>query len=148
MIWRQVITLDPATSVDFVYGLYRIGLASFLELWLSIMIVSLPVLAPLFRIYIEPVFPQRRASAGNLQEARHTIGSRPRRRSEPACLYSDIELGRGQYSAHIKTGVSLSQSDGDDMVGLVQDMQVNAIAMRREIVIQEGQRDETISEDA
>lgn len=136
MIWRLVITLDPSTNKDFVFGLYRIGLVSFLELWLSMIIVSLPALAPLFRHYIEPLFSQKRPSAGNLREAQHTIGSEPRKRGE--YMFSDIEMGGGNYSAHVKTGMSSSQSGGDDTVGLVRDMQPNAIAMRRDIVVQEG----------
>ncbi|KAJ5716011.1 uncharacterized protein N7483_013192 [Penicillium malachiteum] len=47
MIMRLIITLSPATSADFVHSLYQIGLFSFLELWLSIIIASLPVLTPL-----------------------------------------------------------------------------------------------------
>ncbi|KAJ6126975.1 hypothetical protein N7523_002587 [Penicillium sp. IBT 18751x] len=135
MIWRLVITLDPNTNKDFVFGLYQIGLVSFLELWLSMIIVSLPALAPLFRHYIEPLFSQKRPSAGNLREAQHTIGSEPRKRGE--YIFSDIEMGGGNYSAHVKTGMSSSQSEGEDTIGLVRDMQPNAIAMRREVVVHE-----------
>lgn len=139
MIWRLVITLNPETAADFVYGLYKIGLVSFLELWLSTIIVSLPVLAPLFRHYVEPLLSRKRPSAGQLQEAQHTIGSDPpKKRFGPNYSYSDIEMGRGNYSAQVKTGMSSSQTDGDDTVGLVNDMQPNAIAMRREVVVQEG----------
>lgn len=146
MIWRLMITLDPSTNADFVYGLYLIGLVSFLELWLSIIIVSLPALAPLFRHYIEPLFSQKRPSAGNLQEAQNTFGSEPRKRTGPDYLYSDLGLAGGQYSAHVKTGVNSSQSDGDDTVGLVQDMQLHAISMRREVVVQEGRNNESLSD--
>lgn len=146
MILRLVITLNPSTSADFVSGLYTIGLVSFLELWLSIIIVSLPALAPLFRHYIEPLFSQKRPSAGNLQQAQNTFGSEPRKRTGADYLSSDIELGRGHYSAHVKTGVGSSQSDGDDMVGLVQDMQLHAIAMRREVVVHEGRNNGSISD--
>jgi hypothetical protein len=55
-------------------------------------------------------------------------------------------MGRGNYSAQVKTGMTSSQSDGDDTVGLVNDMQPNAIAMRREVVVQEG-RDRDVSSD-
>lgn len=137
MIWRLVITLNPRTAEDFVYGLYMIGLVSFLEIWLSMIIVSLPALAPLFRHYIEPLYSNKRPTHGNLREAQHTIGSDPpRKRTDHT--YSDIELGQGNYCAHVKTGMSSSQSDGDDAIELVRDMQPNAIAMRREVVVQEG----------
>ncbi|KAJ5899380.1 hypothetical protein N7495_004124 [Penicillium taxi] len=138
MVYRLIITLDPKTAADFVYGLYSIGLVSFLELWLSITIVSLPALAPLFRLYIEPVFSHKRPSGGGqLQEAQHTIGSEPRKRVGPDCMYSDIELGRGNYSAHVKTCMSSSQSEGEDTTELVKDMQPNAISMKREVVVRE-----------
>lgn len=147
MIWRLVITLNPETAADFVYGLYKIGLVSFLELWLSIIIVSLPVLAPLFRHYVEPLLSHKRPSAGQLREAQHTIGSDPpKKRPGPNHPYSDIEMGRGNYSAQVKTGMSSSQSDGDDTVGLVNDMQPNAIAMRREVVVQEGRERDVYSD--
>lgn len=147
MIWRLVITLNPETAADFVYGLYKIGLVSFLELWLSIIIVSLPDLAPLFRHYVEPLLSHKRPSAGQLREAQHTIGSDPpKKRHGPGSPYADIEMGRGNYSAQVKTGMTSSQSDGDDTVGLVNDMQPNAIAMRREVVVQEG-RDRDVSSD-
>lgn len=147
MIWRLVITLNPDTAADFVYGLYKIGLVSFLELWLSIIIVSLPVLAPLFRHYVEPLLSHKRPSAGQLREAQHTIGSdSPKKRFGPNYPYADIEMGRGNYSAQVKTGMSSSQSDGDDTVGLVNDMQPNAIAMRREVVVQEGRERDVSSE--
>lgn len=137
MIWRLVITLNPATAADFVYGLYMIGLVSFLEIWLSMIIVSLPALAPLFRHCIEPLYSHKRPTHGNLREAQHTIGSDPPRRRTDY-MHSDIEMGRSNYSAHVKTGMSSSQSDGDDTVELVRDMQPNAISMRREVVVQEG----------
>ncbi|KAJ5627006.1 hypothetical protein N7528_004433 [Penicillium herquei] len=137
MILRLIITLDPATGADFVYGLYRIGLVSFLELWLSIIVVSLPALAPLFRRYIEPHFTQKRPSAGNLREAEHTIGSEPVKRARPGFPYADVELHTGNYSAHVKTGVSSSQSEGDDTIGLVGGMQTQGIAMKTEVLVQE-----------
>lgn len=137
MIWRLVITLNPATAADFVYGLYMIGLVSFLEIWFSVIIVSLPVLAPLFRHYIELIYSHKRPAPGTLREAQHSIGSDPRRRRTDF-MYSDIEMGRSNYSAHVKTGMSFSQSDGDDTVELVRNMQPNAIAMKREVVVQEG----------
>jgi hypothetical protein len=48
-------------------------------------------------------------------------------------------MGRSYYSAHVKTGVSSSQSEGEDTVGLVRHMQPNAIEMRREVVVREGE---------
>ncbi|KAJ5495922.1 hypothetical protein N7539_001038 [Penicillium diatomitis] len=135
MIWRLVITLDPDTAADFVYGLFKIGLVSFLELWLSIIIVSLPVLAPLFRHYVEPIVSPKRPVAAQLREAQHTIGSDPPKKPFASGPYSEIEMGHGNYSAQIKTGMTSSQSDHDDTIGLVSNMQPNAIAMRREVVV-------------
>ncbi|RAL17617.1 uncharacterized protein BO97DRAFT_467140 [Aspergillus homomorphus CBS 101889] len=92
MAWRMAITLTPATQTDFVHGLYLVGLVSFMELWFSIIIVTLPTLAPLFRRYVEPLLRTfigrfaedhnlRRPPAGGghrrLREAQHTIGSEP-----------------------------------------------------------------------
>ncbi|KAJ5090126.1 hypothetical protein N7532_008810 [Penicillium argentinense] len=139
MVWRLILTLDPATAADFVKGLYIIGLVSLLELWLSMIVVSLPALAPLFRHYIEPLYANKQPRAGRLHEAEHTIGSDPPRKRTGESLYSDIEMGRSYYSAHVKTGVSSSQSEGEDTVGLVRNMQPNAIEMRREVVVREGE---------
>ncbi|KAJ5669799.1 hypothetical protein N7462_010869 [Penicillium macrosclerotiorum] len=140
MVWRLIITLDPSTAEDFVYGLSRIGLVSFLELWLSIIIVSLPVLAPLLRHYVEPLISHKRPSAGQLREAQHTIGSDPpNKRLGPGYGYTDVELGHSSYSAQGKTGVSSFQSEGEDTVGLVNNMQPNAITKKQEVVVQKRQ---------
>ncbi|RAH45378.1 uncharacterized protein BO95DRAFT_464180 [Aspergillus brunneoviolaceus CBS 621.78] len=85
MALRLRITLDPTTNLDFVYGLYPVALVSFLELWLSMIIVCLPVLAPLYRRYIEPYLYCILGSSGNaeapleapLREGQHTFGSEP-----------------------------------------------------------------------
>lgn len=137
LIRRLVITLNPATAADFVFGLYKIGLVSFLEIWLSMIIVSLPALAPLFRHYIEPLYSHKRPTHGNLREAQHTIGSEPRRRRTDY-MCSDVEMGSSNYSAQVKTGMSSSQTDGEEKVEFVKDIQPNAIAMRRDVVVQES----------
>ncbi|PWY84976.1 hypothetical protein BO70DRAFT_428556 [Aspergillus heteromorphus CBS 117.55] len=94
MAYRLEITLDPSTNLDFVHGLYLVGLVSFLELWLSMIVVSLPTLAPLFRLYVEPCLGRYLSGSGGsgnrnrnrngngnqpgrLREALHTIGSEP-----------------------------------------------------------------------
>ncbi|KAL4994333.1 hypothetical protein BDV10DRAFT_197618 [Aspergillus recurvatus] len=83
MIWRLQVTVSPSTQGDFAYGLGRIALTCFLELWLSIIVVSLPTLAPLFRLFIEPLLRRKRASNRiQLQLAAYSIGSGPRKRRE------------------------------------------------------------------
>lgn len=94
MGWRLQITLDPATNHDFVYTLHLVGLVSFLELWLSMIVVSLPAMAPLFRRYIQPRISRGASETElhKLQIAEHTIGSGPSHRrgnlnSEPETEY-------------------------------------------------------------
>ncbi|KAE8395529.1 hypothetical protein BDV23DRAFT_194223 [Aspergillus alliaceus] len=139
MIWRLLITLDPATQVDFVHGLGRIALASFLELWLSIIIITLPTLAPLFRRYIEPLLSRQRSTGErHLREARHTIGSTPRQRRGKDVLDSTqdstVELKGCGYTAK----VGATHGSNDDDVGLVQNMQPNAIQIRHDISVEQG----------
>ncbi|RAL06173.1 uncharacterized protein BO80DRAFT_460417 [Aspergillus ibericus CBS 121593] len=99
MAFRLEITLNPSTNADFVQGLYLVGLVSFLELWLSIIVVSLPTLAPLFRMYVEPVLARVLGSKGSggeprrLREAQHTIGSDPPSRRKYALQESFLEEG-------------------------------------------------------
>ncbi|KAF5865080.1 hypothetical protein ETB97_005321 [Aspergillus alliaceus] len=139
MIWRLLITLDPATQMDFVHGLGRIALASFLELWLSIIIITLPTLAPLFRRYIEPLLSRQRSTGErHLREARHTIGSTPRQRRGKDVLDSTqdstVELKGCGYTAK----VGATHGSNDDDVGLVQNMQPNAIQIRHDISVEQG----------
>ncbi|KAE8364926.1 hypothetical protein BDV27DRAFT_127697 [Aspergillus caelatus] len=71
-------TTHMALVTDFVYELGPISLTSFLELWLSIIVVSLPTLAPLFKRYVKLLVSQRSRSTGGhvrLREAQHKIGS-------------------------------------------------------------------------
>lgn len=83
MAWRMAITLMPSTQTDFVHGLYLVGLVSFMELWFSMIIVSLPTVAPLFRRYVEPFYKTLTGRSNSntnprrLKEAQHTIGSEP-----------------------------------------------------------------------
>ncbi|EAW15345.1 uncharacterized protein ACLA_060120 [Aspergillus clavatus NRRL 1] len=142
MIWRLIITLDPDVNSDFVYGLSLIALVSFLELWLSMIIASLPALAPLFRRYIEPLFPSKRFNPNrpNLRAAERTIGSDPTRRpSGMQHRYGDPELGwSAGYYAKVVSGSRNSTQQSDDTNELVRNMQPNAIQMKREISVQAG----------
>ncbi|KAE8151238.1 hypothetical protein BDV25DRAFT_97553 [Aspergillus avenaceus] len=141
MIWRLQITLDPANQLDFVHGLGSIALTSFLEVWLSIIIISLPTLAPLFRRYIEPFLRSRRSTGGraHLREAKHTIGSTPRKQRGKDVLDSTqdstVELKNRGYSANIETSPSRWP---DDAMGLVQNMQPNSIQIRHDVSVRQG----------
>ncbi|PYI31821.1 hypothetical protein BP00DRAFT_486485 [Aspergillus indologenus CBS 114.80] len=106
MALRLRITLDPTTNLDFVYGLYPVALVSFLELWLSMIIVCLPVLAPLYRRYIEPCLYRIIGSSGNaeapleapLQEAQHTFGSEPVHHRRRVAVFGDKASGHSSSS--------------------------------------------------
>ncbi|KAK2745693.1 hypothetical protein FQN57_003589 [Myotisia sp. PD_48] len=79
MAWRLQITLHPETQSDFVHGIRDVGLISFLEVWLSIIVVCIPTLAPLFAKYIRPAVSRvtrgsNRKSGPILREANNTIG--------------------------------------------------------------------------
>ncbi|KAB8269089.1 hypothetical protein BDV30DRAFT_230090 [Aspergillus minisclerotigenes] len=119
MAWRLAITLDPSTNNDFVHGLYLVGLVSFLELWLSMIVVSLPTLTPIFRRYIEPFVSKVRGSSNGcsdgsapkrrLREAQHTIGSepvkKPRSREWPLTSTADdgyLELEEGTRADYLE----------------------------------------------
>lgn len=115
MAWRLEITLDPATNADFIYSLHIVGLVSFLELWLSMIVVSLPTMAPLYRRYIQPHIRQGSSGqeANKPQIAEHTIGSGPSNRrdhltSDPGTEYgmyvvSDKSTGKPNTSSQSET---------------------------------------------
>jgi hypothetical protein len=55
MAWRTYITTKSTQTPDFFLYLPQIGLASQLELWLSIIGVCMPTLGPLIQMYVKPV---------------------------------------------------------------------------------------------
>ncbi|PYI01928.1 hypothetical protein BO78DRAFT_326440 [Aspergillus sclerotiicarbonarius CBS 121057] len=157
MAFRLYITLNPSTNADFVRGLYLVGLVSFLELWLSIIVVSLPTLAPLFRMYVEPVLARVVGSSGGggkngeegprrLREAQHTIGSDPpSRRKYAVQTESFLEEGEGEgYALGMETNVKgRGGNSQDSLAGLVgkegrngMGMGMGGISVRHEIQIQ------------
>jgi hypothetical protein len=92
LAWRLRLTVDPLREPDMSREIARTALPSGLELWLSIIVVSLPALAPLFRRYIEPLFAQGSAPEGGrqLREPEHTIGSTPRKHSNGDILLESL----------------------------------------------------------
>lgn len=111
MAWRIQITNNGISQSDFVYGLGSIGLVSFLELWLGIIIVCLPTLAPLFAKYIKPVMSKitgvtKKAGHGQLREAQNTIGGSTKRgyRKDYGKLGEDsyLELEEGSHFSNAK----------------------------------------------
>jgi hypothetical protein len=100
LAWRLRITVPPLREPDISREIARMVLPSGLELWLSIIVVTLPALALLFRCYIKPLFAQPGSppdSEGRcqLREAEHTIRSTPRKYSS-----GDILLESLPYSNH------------------------------------------------
>lgn len=84
MAWRIQVTNNGISQSDFVYGLGTISLVSFLELWLGIIIVCLPTLAPLFAKYVKPVVSKitgvtKKPDRRQLREAQNTIGGSTKR---------------------------------------------------------------------
>jgi hypothetical protein len=136
MAWRLQITLRPDVQTDFVHGLYLVGLVTcFLEVWLSIIVVSLPALAPLFRAYIEPVVCKmmgttKNSGRGHLREAQHTIGSGPSQRKANSRQITDSypDLEDGKY--YLNAEISASSSDDESWV-----TKPNAIGVRYEISV-------------
>ncbi|KAI9038717.1 glucose-methanol-choline (gmc) oxidoreductase [Aspergillus affinis] len=118
MIWRLVITLHPETRSDFIYGLGRIALTSFLELWIGIIVVSLPTLAPLFKRYITPIISRRPPSPAHvrLREAQHTIWSIHVKHRVDSMLDSargeSVESEQG-YSGQVTPYGDSDRADGD-----------------------------------
>ncbi|KAI1662061.1 integral membrane protein [Daldinia decipiens] len=51
MIWRITETVQTRADPDFTLHLGLIGLISFFELWIGIIVACIPTLAPLFRVY-------------------------------------------------------------------------------------------------
>ena len=139
MAWRIQITNNANSQKDFVYGLGLIGLVSFLELWLGIIIVCLPTLAPLFAKYIRPVVSKitgaskRSGGPGRLREAQNTIGGGSSgRRKNYGKLDKDsyLELEEGRHFSTAKAmGVSASSAEEDETWM----NEPNAIGVRHEI---------------
>ncbi|KAL4862752.1 hypothetical protein BDV12DRAFT_207012 [Aspergillus spectabilis] len=63
LAWRLRITVNPLPEPDLSREIARTALPSGLEIWLSIIVVSLPALAPLFRRYVEPLLNSSQPSS-------------------------------------------------------------------------------------
>ncbi|PWY96631.1 hypothetical protein BO94DRAFT_580460 [Aspergillus sclerotioniger CBS 115572] len=145
MAFRLEITLNPATNADFVQGLYLVGLVSFLELWLSIIVVSLPTLAPLFRMYVEPVLVRVLGSKGTgsnqprrLREAQHTIGSDPPSRRKYAMQDSFLEEGYefGMVGPETRVKVCGEGGAGENSQDSLAELVGKGISVRHDIQIE------------
>ena len=140
MAWRIQITINANSQKDFVYGLGLIGLVSFLELWLGIIIVCLPTLAPLFAKYVRPVISKitgasKRSGPGRLREAQNTIGGGSSNRKKiygklDKDSYLELEEGRNFTTAKAM-GVSASSTEVDE----IWMSEPNAIGVRHDIHI-------------
>jgi hypothetical protein len=96
MAWRLRFTIVANSDPDFVYNLFSIGLISFLELWLGIIVACIPTLAPLLKTYVKPMVSKisvrSERSRVRLQEIPSTVvssqGSRGTRKASK--IYSEI----------------------------------------------------------
>jgi len=107
MAWRIEITNQALTQTDFVFGLGNIALVSFLELWVGIIIVCVPTLAPLFAKYIKPavsrVTGSSKRSRVQPRDVENTIGGgRSNKRKSYGKLGRDnsMELEEGKNLSH------------------------------------------------
>ena len=144
MAWRIQITNNGISQSDFVYGLGLIGLVSFLELWLGIIVVCLPTLAPLFAKYIKPVLskitkPSRRPGQRQLREAQNTIGGSTKRglRKNYGKLDKDsyLELEEGTQFSNIKAVGRAASTAGEYEPWM---NEPNAIGVRHDIHIDDA----------
>jgi hypothetical protein len=142
MAWRLQITSKSATNADFVYGLRDVGLVSFLELWLSM------ILAPLFARYVRPVVTRatggsKRTGEKRLREAQQTIGGGSARRGyhwktygklDAADSYLELEEGNLYTTAE---AVSRQGSASDSAKSWIQ--KPNAIGVTHQIHVFESE---------
>lgn len=77
MIWRLHFTVTTRNDKDFVWNLYNVGLISFLELWLGIIVACIPTLAPLLKTYVKPAITKmtQRSTRSNARTGKDSLGS-------------------------------------------------------------------------
>lgn len=123
MGWRIQITV---TEKDFVFGLGNKGLASLIELWLSIVVACLPTIVPLFSKYLKPFalkirgVPEKPTMRRQLKEAQHTIGSsgsRPSKKKHFSVLGAgsllELEEGKSFSTAGTEEGLSSTTEENE-----------------------------------
>ncbi|KAL3477202.1 hypothetical protein BJX99DRAFT_257680 [Aspergillus californicus] len=136
MIWRlKIIHQD---QLDLSYSLARVLLPTFLEFWLSIIVVSIPTLAPLYKHYISPRLARKwpENNRMGLREAQCTIGSGPRKR-RLVDTFGSTTLGSrsGSDGRGVEDGRDLGEQE-DGMV-MLEDVQGVAVAVA---VVEEDSR--------
>lgn len=147
MAWRLQITTKSATNADFVYGLRDVGLVSFLELWLSMIVICIPTLAPLFARYFRPVVTRatgasKRTGEKRLREAQQTIGGGSTKRAYHWKTYgkldadSYLELEEGNLYTTAEA-VSRQGSASDSAKSWIQ--KPNAIGVTHQIHVFESE---------
>ena len=141
MAWRIQITNNALTQIDFVYGLGNIALVSFLELWVGIIIVCLPTLAPVFAKYVKPAMTKitgssKRSGPGQLKEAQNTIGGSSKRgyRKNYGKLNKDslVELEEGNHFSNAEAMGKSSSTIEEDEIWI---NKPNAIGVRHDVHI-------------
>lgn len=146
MAWRVQITVSSvAHASDSVYGIGKIALVSHLELWLGIIVVCIPTLAPLLGRYIKPLLSKLTGSSGKpangqLREAQNTIGggsggskSGSKKKSRGSDKDSYIELGdTSQLTTVQATGSASSSAAEEDELGLSES---GVIGVRHDVYI-------------
>jgi hypothetical protein len=94
MCWRLEITAEAARTTDFFFLLPDIGLVSQLELWLGLIVVCMPTLAPLMKAYVKPAITWAKSAPSSYRRGEDSLklkdvsGERPQPRS-----YYNIETG-------------------------------------------------------
>lgn len=108
MCWRLQITAEAAKTTDFFLHLPEIGLVSQLELWLGLIVVCMPTLAPLVKAYVKPAITYMRSAPSSYRRGDDSVklkeiageGSAPRRYYN---IETNVEEG-GDYTARDPAG--------------------------------------------
>ncbi|KAI3322051.1 integral membrane protein [Xylariaceae sp. AK1471] len=96
LAWRLAVTIEASKyPLDFTYYLATIGLISLLEVWLSIIVGSLPTLAPVVNSKVKPAIRKLRSTGGVTGQG--VTGSHqlmiPRKKRTKG-LYSELDESR------------------------------------------------------
>lgn len=101
MCWRLAATKDSITHPDASYHTTDIALISLLELWLGMIVASIPTLAPLLQKYVKPVITKVTMHSSGSRYPKNQYKLSNYKESHSSRRYQNIDTSTSQYDVKI-----------------------------------------------
>lgn len=101
MCWRLAATKDSIAHPDASYHTTDIALISLLELWLGMIVASIPTLAPLLQKYVKPVITKVTMHSSGSRYPKNQYKLSNYKESHSSRRYQNIDTSTSQYDVKI-----------------------------------------------